>query len=158
MILRTFLVFFLLFGFYNTHSQELQYEFLMEVEATLDKPIEIGNTPNGERTIFPFSKGSFIGPKIEGAIRNNGADWSLKVNKTTSLLDIRGLYTLRDGGQIYVLAKGYLHFNEDGTYYLRSTPIFETSAEGYTWLNHTVSVGIGELSETGVKFKIFTIK
>ncbi len=139
-------------------SQELNYELLFEVEAQLKTSIEIGKLPMGERTIFPFDKGTFKGPKMKGTIGASGADWSLKINETTSILDIRGLYTLDSGEHIYVQAKGYLHFNQDGTYYLRSTPIFETTAKGFEWLNHTVSVGVGELSDTGVKFRIYEIK
>ena len=158
MIIRFFFFTSLFLTISIAQSQDLKYELLFEVEAKLDTPIEIGNLPQGHRTIFPFREGKFEGPKMKGVINAPGADWSLKVNETTSLLDIRGLYTLDSGEHIYVQAKGYLHFSENNTYYLRSTPVFETSASGYEWLNHIVSVGVGELTKTGIRFKIYEIK
>ena len=54
----------------SIHAQELEleYEFLCEVTALLDNPIEIGNTPLGKRTIHPITGGSFEGPKIKGKV------------------------------------------------------------------------------------------
>ena len=54
----------------SIHAQELEleYEFLCDVTALLDKPIEIGNTPLGKRTIYPGSGGTVEGPKIKGKV------------------------------------------------------------------------------------------
>ena len=43
----------------------LNYEFLFELTSSLDKPIQIGKTPYGERIIYPVSGGTFEGPEIK---------------------------------------------------------------------------------------------
>jgi len=70
--LITICTFLLFFFFYcpTTYGQELelQYEFLFDLTATLDEPIKIGQTPFGERVIYPVTGGSFEGPKIKGKV------------------------------------------------------------------------------------------
>jgi len=36
--------------------------------------------------------------------------------------------------------------------------MFETTSSKYDWLNHTVAVGIGTLTKTGVDYKIYAVK
>ena len=43
-------------------------------------------------------------------------------------------------------------------YYFRINPIFETTSSKYDWLNHTVAIGVGTRTETGVSYKIYAIK
>ena len=42
-------------------------------------------------------------------------------------------------------------------YYLRITPFFETGAERYLWLNHIVSVGVGERTPHGADYEVFQV-
>jgi hypothetical protein len=46
---------------------------------------------------------------------------------------------------------------EQTDYYLRTAPMFETSAAEYAWLNRIVSVGIGERRPDGVSYEVFEI-
>lgn len=55
-------------------KSELKYEFLYELEATLDATIDLGKTPLGNRLIHPVTGGSFKGPKIKGEILPIGVD------------------------------------------------------------------------------------
>ncbi len=47
---------------------ELQSEFLYEVYIDLDKPIELGITPRGNRQIYYIKGGSLKGPNFKGVI------------------------------------------------------------------------------------------
>ena len=137
---------------------ELQYEFLFDLTATLDEPIKIGQTPFGERVIYPVTGGSFEGPKIKGKVLANGGDWLTRLDSTTSKLDVRAVAETEDGELIYTYYEGFIHFNPDGTYYFRTNPVFQTSSEKYKWLNHTIAVGVGKLTDTGVAYKVYAIK
>ena len=137
---------------------ELEYELLFEITALLDKPIEIGESAVGKRTIYPVTGGTFKGPELKGKVLPNGGDWLLMVDSTTANIDVRILLETNEGDKIYTHYNGYIHYKTDGSYYFRTTPVFETSSEKYSWLNHTIAVGVGELIEGGVKYKVYAIK
>ena len=76
----------------------------------------------------------------------------------------------KHGALIYVSNQGYRHGPkeiieklkrgepvEDGSYYMRCTPWFETSAPAYDWLNRTIFIGTGERDPNGVRLSIFEI-
>ena len=137
---------------------DLNYELLCELTSTLDKPIQIGKTPFGERIIYPVSGGTFEGPKIKGKILANGGDWVLRLSSTTSKLDVRVVLETEDGDLIYTYYEGFIHMNSDGTYYFRTNPVFQTSSTKYNWLNHTIAIGVGKMIKGGVTYRIYAIK
>ncbi|MEN2284485.1 DUF3237 domain-containing protein [Algoriphagus sp. SE2] len=153
----------LLFSFIyssKTYGQELElkYEFLCDITATLDNPIDVGQTPYGQRVIYPVNGGSFEGPKIKGKVLANGGDWLLRLDSTTSKLDVRAVLETEDGELIYTYYEGFIHENSDGSYYFRTNPVFQTSSKKYKWLNHTIAVGVGKIIDGGVTYKIYVIK
>jgi len=137
---------------------DLNYELLCELTSTLDKPIQIGKTPFGERIIYPVSGGTFEGPEIKGKILANGGDWVLWLSSTTSKLDVRVVLETEDGDLIYTYYEGFIHMNSDGTYYFRTNPVFQTSSTKYSWLNHTIAIGVGKMIKGGVTYRIYAIK
>jgi hypothetical protein len=48
--------------------------------------------------------------------------------------------------------------NSDGKYYFRTNPVFQTSSKKYSWLNHTIAVGVGKMIKGGVAYRIYAIK
>jgi hypothetical protein len=42
-------------------------------------------------------------------------------------------------------------------YYFRTTPVFETASERYSWLNLLLAVGIGQILPTGIAYKVYAI-
>jgi len=154
--LITFLV--SLFISHFTFAQELKYEFLFELKAVLDAPIQVGRTALGTRTIYPVKSGTIEGPKIKGIVLPNGGDWLLTLDSTTSKLDVRVVFKTEDGEIIYTNYIGYIHKNPDDTYYFRTNPIFETSSKKYSWLNYTIAVGVGRFIEGGVAYYVYAIK
>jgi len=47
---------------------------------------------------------------------------------------------------------------EPSKYYFRTNPVFETNSSKYDWFSHTIAVGFGSITATGVKYKIYAIK
>ncbi len=142
----------------TAQKSELKYEFLYELEATLDSTIDLGKTPMGNRLIHPVTGGSFKGPKIKGEILPIGADWALVVDTGIKKLDVNIVLKTDDDAIIYVTYNGFIYREEDGSLYFRVTPIFETSSEKYSWLNHTIAVGIGRRIKGGVAYTVYAIK
>ena len=82
----------------------------------------------------------------------------LRLNSTTSKLDVRVVLETDDGELIYSYYEGFIHMNADGSYYFRTNPVFQTSSKKYNWLNHTIAIGVGKLIKEGVAYKIYAIK
>ncbi|WP_273567480.1 DUF3237 domain-containing protein [Maribacter halichondriae] len=139
-------------------KSELEYEFLYEIEATLDSTIVLGKTSLGNRMIHPVTGGSFEGPKIKGEVLPIGADWALSFDSGIKKLDVDIVLKTDDDALIYVTYTGFIYPKEDGSLYFRVVPIFETSSEKYYWLNHTIAVGIGRRIEGGVAYTVYAIK
>ena len=142
----------------SSQELELEFELLFEMTALLDEPIEIGDSPIGKRTIYPVSGGTFNGPEIKGKVLPNGGDWLIMIDSKIAKLDVRAVLETNEGDKIYTHYGGFIHYNADGTYYFRTNPIFETASEKYNWLNHTIAVGVGELIDGGVRYKVYRIK
>jgi len=139
-------------------SQELKYEFLFEAEALLDTPIIVGTSPVGTRIIYPVKGGTIQGPDLRGKILPGGADWMLKLDSVTYKLDIRAAMETDEGEIIYTYYSGYIYMNPDKTYYFRTNPMFETGSVKYGWLNHTIAVGVGRLTQGGVAYRVYVIR
>lgn len=155
----TTFVFFCFFSFTLIGQDlDLEYELLYEVTVTLGDPIRIGDTPLGNRTIYPIAGGTFEGPKIKGKLLANGGDWVLRIDSVTTKLDIRAVAETEDGETIYIYSGGFVHYNPDGTYSFNLNPVYETASEKYSWLNYTIAVGVGKMIEGGVAEKVYAIK
>ncbi len=149
---------------------ELQSEFLCEVHVDLDKPIELGITPRGNRQIYYIKGGSLKGPNLKGVVLPGGGNWFLIRSDGVAEMDVKATVRTDDGHFIYGYDSGYLYASPEvwqkmtkeepidpSEYYLRSIPHYETSSEKYNWLNRIVAVGVGRLIETGVAFKVYKI-
>jgi hypothetical protein len=149
----------------------LRLEPLLSVEVTLAAPLELGETPLGRRRIIHITGGTFHGPRLSGRVLPGGADW--QVIRRDGVADLDARYTLEtgDGAQIYVRNHGYRHGPPEvllklaagipvdpSLYYMRTTPLFETSAERYLYLNRMVCVGTGERRADSVKLDFFEVK
>lgn len=139
-------------------KSNLEYEFLYEIEATLDSTIVLGKTSLGNRMIHPVTGGSFQGPSLKGEVLPIGADWALSFDSGIKKLDVDIVLKTDDDAIIYVTYTGFIYPKEDGSLYFRVIPIFETSSEKYYWLNHTIAVGIGRRMEGGVAYTVYAIK
>ncbi len=120
-------------------------------------PLEVGNGPHGRRRVINILGGAFAGPRLSGRVLPGGADW--QVVRSDGIAEVEARYTLEtgDGALIYVTNRGLRHGppeviarlgageNVDpGEYYFRTTPVFETGAPEYAWLNGIIAVAAGE--------------
>jgi hypothetical protein len=149
----------------------LESEFLMRISAELDSPQTLADTPLGTRLVLGLKGGSFEGPRLKGAMVPGGGDWVLMRADGIAELDIR--FTLRtDDGELICMncagisdiapaVRKRIQQGDDvdpASYYFRTTPLFETGAEKYRWLNRLVTVGVGRRTAGGMVTDVFAIK
>jgi len=148
----------------------LATELLFEINLVLEPVQVVGPTPNGDRRIRSIKGGSFAGPTLRGEVLPGGADWLLLRPDGSRTLDVR--FTLRtdDGHLIYVVSRGIFVIAPEtfhriaageevdpAEYYFRTTPLFETAAEKYDWLNRVVAVSTARLTATTAVQTIYAI-
>jgi hypothetical protein len=153
--------------FTNSYGQELKTEKIAEVNILVDPP-----TAAGTKIIYPI-KGGTIAGKINGKFLPIGADFGTLIAPSTFKLDVREVIQTVDSATIYVTYTGYIYADPEtfkllvtgkakqvspDKYYFRVTPIFETTSPKYDWLNHTIAIGIGTVTETGVSYNIYAIR
>lgn len=149
-----------------TPSLRLLYTSTIEVET----PLLIGHSAYGERRIINIKGGAFSGPRLSGRILPGGADW--QVIRDDGIVEVEARYTLetQDGALIYIVNWGLRHGPKEvmerlasgaevdpGEYYFRTTPIFETGARDYLWLNGVVAVAAGERRFDTVLITVYEI-
>jgi len=148
-------------------SQELKTEKIMDLSIPLNAPVMVG-----PRAIYSWNEGVVNG-LIKGKLLPLGAEFGKEIEKNTYQVDVRAVIETEDKETIYMTYSGYVHadtetFNlintghgaeiDPSKYYFRSNPVFETKSTKYGWLNHTVSVGVGSFTKTGVSYKVYAIK
>ncbi len=149
---------------------ELKSEFLCELVGDLDDPQEIGATPHGIRMIVPVLGGTVKGPKLNGEALAFGADWVLMRSDGVGELDVRVTIRADDDELIYVHYRGILKVDPEilervqngedvdpSEYYFRTTPVFETASEKYSWLNQIICVGVGKIEQKRVRYRVYKI-
>jgi len=152
---------------------------LVEVSIELDPsaPLAVGASPWRNRRVSDIAGGRFEGPRLTGSVRRSGADWSEGGRAVdggiATAIDVRSLWETDDGALIYVTYAGRLVIPagvtdafrdpaalealDPAAYYFRITPMFETAAEPYRWLNEIVAVGMGKRTPRGVDYRIFEV-
>jgi hypothetical protein len=151
-------------------SAEPSLAFLYTSQIEIEPPLRVGNAPCGERRIINITGGTFAGPKMAGRVLRGGADW--QIIRHDGITEVEARYTLEtdDGALIFVSNWGLRHGPKevmerlangqdvDGTeYYFRTTPVFETGAADYAWLNRVVAVAAGERHADEVIITVYEI-
>ena len=149
----------------------LRSEFLMQMSTELDDSQQLGETPVGGRRIVYVKGGQFAGAALKGQVLPGGGDWALVWKDGVSQVDVRITLRTDDGALIYVTYRGISTMTPEvrqrvlkgeavnpSEYYFRTTPIFETAAEKYAWLNKLVAVGVGRRTRTGAEYSVYAIK
>ena len=132
-------------------------------------PIDVGECPNGMRTIFNIVGGNFEGARLQGKILG-GADWLLIAADRVGRIDVRATLETSDGARIYVQTFGVVVMNdkvmsslqegtptEYGDTYFMTQPRFETGDKRYEWLNRVVAVAEGRACRHGVEYRVFEL-
>lgn len=151
---------------------DVKTEFLLDISAELDWKgmVDVGATPQGVRRIVYVRGGTFEGPKLKGVVLPGGGDWFIVRPDGVVVLDVRVAFRTDDDHIIYLYYRGISivppevnrriskgEVVDPSEYYLRTTPVFETTSEKYGWLNRIVAVGTGRITPTGVDYKVYAI-
>lgn len=149
---------------------ELKSEFLCELVGDLDDPQPMGMTPKGIRMTYPIRGGTVKGPKLNGEVLDFGADWLVIRQDGVAELDVRAAMRTDDGELIYAYYRGILKIDPEmmgriqndeevdpSAYYFRTTPVFETGSEKYSWLNQIICVGVGKVEKKRVRYYVYQI-
>ena len=140
---------------------------LMTVRIVAGPMQKLGEVPHGVRNIVPVTGGEFEGPRLRGKVLPGGDDWLLLRSDGVLELDLRITLETDDHALIYMTFQGLRHGPPDAiaalgrgeavdpaSYYFRTVPRFETSAERYAFLNRIVAVGVGETRPDGAVHRI----
>ena len=116
-------------------------EFVYEAIVNIAPPMQLGQSPLGERRIVPITGGTFEGPRLRGKVLPGGADRQLVRRDGARLLD--ALYELQtdDGAVITVHNKVLVNTPKDAPRYAFSTLEITAPEGSYGWLNNFVYVG-----------------
>ncbi|MEE9278120.1 MAG: DUF3237 family protein [Dehalococcoidia bacterium] len=149
---------------------ELETTPLFDLGVTFAPGLGLGRTPQGTRTVVSITGGSFSGPDLRGEVLAGGGDWALRRADGAVALDVRVTLRTDDGALIYMAYLGLiagpagvmrqLVRGEDAdpsTYYLRTTPRFETASDKYGWLNRIVAVASGALHPGRIDYAVHRV-
>lgn len=147
----------------------IETRLLLDTVVDLAPPLRIGNG----RVLFGAAGGSFEGPKLRGTVVPGGGDWATFRQDGSMTLDVRLTLRTDDDALVQVTYGGRWIMPEDvrdrlgdpatrhlvdpGRYYFRTTPVFETGARNYLWLNDIVCVGSGYPVEGGIAYRVFEV-
>ncbi len=139
----------------------------MTVRIAAARPQELGAVPHGTRSIIPVTGGNFEGPRLRGKVLSGGGDWLLLRDDGVLELDLRITLETDDHALIHMTFQGLRHgppeviaalsrgeVIDPARYYFRTLPRFETSTEGYAYLNRIITVGVGEVRRDGAIHRI----
>ncbi len=153
----------------NSIDDRLLYLFTLRLYV--GPPVELGN-----RTVVAISHGHFSGKdpagnEWSGTVDPGGSDWIEKRADGALLFDVRLVLRTDDGAPIGMQYHGYRHGPQDvierlskglsverDQYYFAISPIFDTKAERYAWLNNVVTVGIGVRHPDGPEYSVYMVK
>lgn len=153
------------------HASELKSRHLFDLALDLHPAVDLGTTPSGGRRVVPVSGGRFTGERLGGEVLPHaGADYILIRADGSVQQDVRLALRTDDGAVIVMTYRGVRHGPPEvlarlargenvapSEYYFRTTPLFETSAARYAWLNGIVSVALGERRPQDVFYRVFEI-
>jgi hypothetical protein len=142
------------------------------LDASLDAPLDLGDTPQGHRRIVALTGGRAEGPDFRAELLGTGgADWQILRPAGSSVADIR--YTLRTdrGALLYVQSHGVRHGTPEvlarlaggedvdpSEYTFRTTVTIETSAPELAWLNDGVFIAVGARRLNGVSYDVYLVE
>lgn len=146
----------------------IQTRPLFEIRLQVPQVLDIGDTPLGRRRIAAVTGGEFHGERLRGTVVGAPAgDWLLLRPDGVTVLDVRVLLRTDDGEHIYMSYRGVRHGPADvmarlaagemvdpADYYFRISPVFETAAKKYEWINRIVAVGVGRREPSGPVYAV----
>src|SRR5271169_2421457 len=122
----------------------------------------VGATPGAYRRIGVVPGGQFEGERLTGEVLDGGSDWQTVRSDGATALNVRLVLKTNDHALIGMTYQGVRHgppeviariekgeVVDPTSYYFRITPVFETAAPKYGWINRVVAVGSGHRRADG---------
>jgi muconolactone delta-isomerase len=148
-----------------------QLRHVYRLDAELDAPIDLGDTPQGRRRIIPLTRGHATGPYFDAELLPaGGADWQIVRAGGSSVADIR--YTLKTAGGalLYVQSQGVRHGDpgvlarlaagedvDPSEYTFRTSVTIETADAELAWVNDGVFIAVGGRRPNGVSYNVYLV-
>ena len=130
----------------------------------------VGNTPGANRRIGLVFGGLFEGARLSGEVLDGGSDWQAVRADGSTTLDVRLVLKTKDDATIAMTYRDVRHGPPEiikrlergeevdpASYYFRISPMFETAAAPYDWLNRILAVGIGHRQSDGPVYSVFEL-
>jgi hypothetical protein len=146
---------------------ELIARLLVRVAA----PVDVCDTPAGQRRVVPITGGDVLGPLLKGRVLPAGADFQLlRQDEGVAELDARYAIELDDGTRIFVANHAIRRAAPDvaarltrgetvdpALVYFRCSPRFEAPPGPWRWLTQSVFVGAGQRRVDEVELAFFRV-
>ena len=149
----------------SVHTRPL---FVMRLEV--QRLQIVGATPGSFRRVGVIYGGSFEGERLSGTVLDGGSDWQNVRPDGAMMLDVRLILKTSDDAMISMTYRGIRHgppniveriekgeVVDPTTHYFRITPLFETAAANYDWINRVLAVGIGHRQAGGPLYSVFEV-
>ncbi len=142
---------------------------LFDMHVDLE-PAQAIASPEVTRMIFVAKGGTVTGDRINGEVMPGGGDWLRVGTDAVGRVDVRATLRTDDGELVYLTNTGVIAIRGEARerfaqgsalgwdeLYARSSPQFETGAEGYAWLNSVVTVAVHAIGQTHVDYRVFEV-
>lgn len=146
---------------------DLVHEFTLQISR--GETLLVGAGPFGRRVVGAVGDGSVKGDRINGAIVGPGADWAVLGGDGYFQIDVRAQIKTNDGAVLLLTYTGSLELNERvkaalaggetrfEDQYCRTHIRMESGDERYRWVNRTLFLGQGRLTDGGVVYDVYRV-
>ncbi|MGW1403462.1 DUF3237 domain-containing protein [Streptomyces sp. NPDC002405] len=151
-------------------TTEFLFDYLVELKSHSRPSYPFGATPYGQRIVGGVDGGWVEGPRIKATILE-GMDYGILRTDGYVAPDVRLVLRTDDGELILMTytagrlgpwlkvmeARGGAGFDPDEIDWIL-TYSFETASKQYDWLNRTLAVGRGAITEAGFRYRVDAIR
>jgi hypothetical protein len=132
----------------------LRSEFLMDLIFKTG-----GGGAVGPRRISGITEGTFQGPKLNGKVVTPAGEWGATRSDGAYVIDVRMELQTDDSALIFAAYRGIIYTppKGQGDRYWVTTPVFETAAEKYDWLNRIVCVAVNNAVPGSVAYHVYQV-
>jgi Protein of unknown function (DUF3237) len=145
-----------------------ELEYIGSVSVDFRQEV-IGATPDGYHVNFFIEGGRVVGPRIDAAIRSEGADWLWVRRDGVALIDVRATWESSEGALISYRSGGVIELGPDGYTKLAAgelagNPPFcctihlLTAHPRYEWVNRLQLLGFGrvDMDRLEISYDVYT--